>query len=196
MATMGLAMWLQDADPGGNRHLVVMFIGLIAVAVAVMAVIVIVLAVKALTTIKELSATADEIKGKVLPLLDEVMEISKTSRVLLQDAAPKVKLISENMVKVSDTLVETSKVARAAVREVEATVSDANRRTQRQVARVDGMVTAALTTTAEVAETIGNGIRVPAHKIAVMFTQAKILGEGLLAKIKSMAAGSPFGDRE
>jgi len=61
---------------------------------------------------------------------------------------------------------------------------------------VDGMVTAALITTAEVVETIGNGIRVPARKLAVILTQAKIVGEGLLAKVKSMVASSPFGGSE
>ena len=85
---------------------------------------------------------------------------------------------------------ETSQVARSAIRQIDTTVADANLRAQRQVARVDGMVTAALTTTAEVVEAIGNGIRVPAQKIAVAVTQARYVAEGLLAKIRSMASGS------
>jgi hypothetical protein len=80
------------------------------------------------------------------------------------------------------------------VAQFDSTIADVNMRTQRQVARVDGMVTAALTTTAEVAEAIGNGIRVPAQKIAVMVSQAKALVEGLLAKIKSKA-GTRSADR-
>jgi uncharacterized protein YoxC len=194
MSTMCFAMWLQDSDPGGNRHLIMMAIGLIALAIAVMSVIMLVIAVKAMKTFKEVSATAEELKAKMMPLLDEVMEISKTSRVLLQDTAPKIKVITENLVKTSATLAETSMVARAAVQQIDVTVMDANLRAQRQVARVDGMVTAALTTTTEVAEAIGNGIRVPAHKIAVMVTQARFVVEGLLAKVKAMA-GSRSADR-
>jgi hypothetical protein len=57
------------------------------------------------------------------------------------------------------------------------------------------MVTAALTTTAEVVEAIGNGIRVPAQKIAAGVTQAKNLIEGLIAKFKEKTAGTPFGSR-
>ena len=49
--------------------------------------------------------------------------------------------------------------------------------------------------TAEVVDTIANGIRVPAQKIAVMVTQAKYVAEGLLEKVKSMGAKSPFGSR-
>ncbi len=195
MATMCLAMWLQDADPGGNRHLIMIFIGLMAVAIAIMAIIMVVIAVAALKTIKELGVTATELKTKFLPLVDELLEISKTGRVLLQDSAPKIKVIADNLVKTSDTFVETSRVARGAMQQVEVTVSDANFRAQRQVARVDGMVSAALNTTAEVVETISHGIRVPAQKIAEMVTQAKFVTEGLLAKVKSMVDRTPFGTR-
>jgi uncharacterized protein YoxC len=193
MGTMCLAVWLQDSDPSGTRHLILIAIGLMAVAIAVISVIMLVIGVKALKTIKEVGETAQEVKIKVMPLLDEVMEISKTSRILLQDVAPKLKVISDNLVTTSETLVEASNVARGAVDRIGETVTDANFRTQRQVARVDGMVTAALTTTAEVADTIVNGIKGPAQKLAVMLSQAKFAADGLMEKLKSMAANTPFG---
>lgn len=193
MGTMCLAVWLQDSDPSGTRHLILIAIGLMAVAIAVISVIMLVIGVKALKTIKAVGETAEEVKIKVMPLLDEVMEISKTSRILLQDVAPKLKVISENLVMTSETLMETSKVARGAVERIDVTVTDANLRAQRQVARVDGMVTAALTTTAEVAETIANGIKGPAQKLAAMLSHAKYAAEGLMDKVKAMAANTPFG---
>jgi len=195
MATTCFAMWLLQYDLAATHHLIMIFIGLIAVALAIMAFVMMAIAVKALKALKELSETADEMKSKVLPLLDEMMEVSRTGRILLQDAAPKVKVITDNLVKTSDTLVEASRVARSAVQQIDTTVTDANLRARRQISRVDGMVTVALTTTAEVAETINNGIRVPAQKIAVMATQAKLIAEGLLAKIKSMVANSPLAGR-
>jgi flagellar basal body-associated protein FliL len=195
MATMGFAMWLQDTDPGDNRHLILIFGVLIVVVVVVMAIILMMVATKALGAIKDLSTTAEEVKRKVLPLLDEVRELSKTGREVLEDAAPKVKLITENLARTSDTLMETSRMARSTVGQIDVTLADANLRAQRQVVRVDGMVTAALTTTAEVAEAIGNGIRVPVQKVAVIATQAKVLVEGLLAKVKLMAARKPSAGR-
>jgi len=193
---MSFAMWLLDTSQAADLHLIMIFIGLIAVAIAVAAIVSIAISVKSLKTVKEAGATAEAIKAKALPLLDELTEVTKAARVLLQDAAPKVKTITDNLVKASDTLAETSEIARSAVQQVDATVADANRRAQKQVARVDNMVSAALTTTVEVAEAIGNGIRVPAQKIAVMATQAKVMAEGLLAKIRSMAAASPLGGRK
>jgi hypothetical protein len=170
MTTLAFAMWLQqDSDAAGTHRLVFILVLLIAVAVAGMAIVLVSLALKASKVIKDLTVMADQFKGK---------------------------LITEHLVKTSEQLSETSQIAKAAVQKLEVTVSDANFRAQRQVARVDGMVSAALTTTAEVVETINHGIRVPAQKIAVMANQAKIVAEGLLAKVKSMAAGMPsFGGR-
>jgi hypothetical protein len=50
-----------------------------------------------------------------------------------------------------------------------------------------------LTTTAEITESLNNGIRVPAHKIAVMVTEGRIILEGLLEKAKGFSSHLPFG---
>ncbi len=115
MATMGFAMWLQDADLASTNHLIMIFIGLVAVAMAAMAIAMIVVAAISAKAIKGMNATVAELKGKVLPLIDVATDISKTSRAMMQDAAPKVKHITENLVTASDTLAETSKAARTAV---------------------------------------------------------------------------------
>jgi uncharacterized protein YoxC len=194
--TMHLAMWLQNADVASTNHLIMIFIGLGAVAMVVMAIALIVVAVTAAKAIKSLQETTEEVKGKVLPLIDVATDIGKSSQALLNDVRPKVTLITDNLVKVSDTLAETSKSAQLAVQQIDTTIADANVRAQRQVARVDGMVTAALTTTAEIVDAIGNGIRVPAQKIAAMATQAKLIADGLLAKLRSMAAAAQSGRRK
>lgn len=190
MATMYLAMWLQESDAASNRHLIMILILIMTVAIVGMALLLLAFSLKAFKAIQELTATASEMKAKALPLLDEVSAFSKSGRELLEDAAPKVKLITDSLVKTTGTLAETTQLAKSTVQKIETTVSDANMRTQRQVARVDGMVTAALNTTAEIVEAINHGIRVPAQKIAVMATQAKAALEGLLEKIRSRAGAT------
>ena len=188
MATMYFAMWLQQPDLASTNHLIMIFIGLVAVAMTLMAIAMIVLSVVAAKAVKGLMATVEEVKVKALPLIETANEISKTSQALLQDISPKVKTIADN-------IVQSSEAARSAARQTYATVTDVNLRTQRQVERVDGMVTAALTTTAEVVEAINHGIRGPLQKIAEVATQARYAAEGLLARIKTMAEGTPFGRR-
>jgi uncharacterized protein YoxC len=178
----------------GTNHLIMIFIGMVAIAMVVMAVAMIVVAITASRAVVGLNATVEEMKNKVLPLLDSATEITKTSQALLNDSAPKVKHITDNMVIASDTLAETSKSARAVVAQFDTTLTDVNLRAQRQVARVDTMVTAALTTTAEVAEAIGNGIRIPVQKIAAAAGQARSVIEGLLGRFRA-ATGARSADR-
>jgi methyl-accepting chemotaxis protein len=178
-----LAMWFQGTDAISelNTNLLTVFIGLVALAMLVQAITLVGLAARSAKAIKGLVETVDELKQKALPLIDSVTEISRSAQSLVTETAPKVSAIADN-------LLETSDLVRGTAQHFEETLADANLRTQRQVARVDGMVTAALTATIEVVETIGNGIRVPAQKIASLAGQAKLLAEGLLARIKSFAS--------
>jgi uncharacterized protein YoxC len=186
-----LAMWFQETYTfsSGNAKLLMVFIGLVAVALAIQAIALIVVAVGAAKAIKSLTATVEEVKGKALPLIDTAKDIAHTAQGIMHDTAPKVKIITEN-------LVETSNVVRHSAQEFDKTIVDANVRTQRQMARVDGMVTTALTTAAEIVETVNNGIRGPAQKIAGIAAQAKNAFEGILNKLKSKTAGSPAGSRK
>jgi len=183
-----LAMWFQETDVVStlNTKLLVIFLGVVALAMVALAIALIVLAAKSVKAIKGLVETVDELKVKALPLMDSATQISRMSESLLRENAPKVKAIADN-------LLETSDLVRGSAEHFGRTLADVNMRTQRQVARVDGMVTATLITTVEIAETISNGIRVPAQKIAVLAGQAKLIAESLLARIKSFAAGSRFG---
>jgi uncharacterized protein YoxC len=185
MATMFFAMWLQEIDLAGTNRLIMIFIGLVAVAMVVMAIAMIVVAVTASKAVKGMSETVDELKGKMLPLIDVATEMSKTGQALLNDTAPKLKHITDTLVDASDTLAETSKAARSAVQQFDTTIIDINMRTQRQVARVDGMVTSALTATVDAVETISRGLRIPTQKIVAAAGQAKLFAEGLLARVRS-----------
>jgi uncharacterized protein YoxC len=184
MATMGFAMWLQTPDLARTNFLIMIFIGLVALAMVGMSIALIVVAVTAAKAIKGFNATTAELTGKVLPLIETMTDVSKTSQAMMRDAAPKVKHITDALVDVGDTLVETSKAARSAVQQFDATIVDINQRTQKQVARVDGMVTSTLTAAIDAVETVGRGMRVPAQKIAEVANQAKYFAEGLFAKIR------------
>jgi uncharacterized protein YoxC len=169
------------------------FIGLVAVAMVGMAIALIVVAVTVSKAIRGFNATTAELTGKVLPLIDVATEMSRTGQALLNDTAPKVKRITDSLVDASDTLAETSKAARSAVQQFDTTIVDINVRTRQQVARVDGMVTSALTATIEAVETISRGLRIPTQKIVAAAGQAKAFAEGLLAKVRSAAGARSTG---
>ena len=121
-------MWLQDPDSlsSGNSKLLMVFVGMVAVALTVQAIALIAMAVGAAKTRKRGLEIFEEIRAKLMPVLD-------SSHGFIKDTAPKVKIITEN-------LVETSHVVRAKAQEFDMTASDLNSKTRAQVARVDGMV--------------------------------------------------------
>jgi methyl-accepting chemotaxis protein len=184
------AMWLQGASDFslGNDKLLMIFIGLVAAAMVAQAIVLIVVSVKSMTILRGLTETVDELKMKSMPLLRSATELSDIAQSLVRETAPKVKTIGDNLLEASDAV-------RGSARQLESTLNDVNRRTQRQVARVDGMVTSVLGVTAELAETIDNGIRGPAQKLAAVITQARLTFESLFERARWMAAGIAGGKR-
>lgn len=211
-----LAMWFQDASTGSgfsgdSAHWMVIWMGVIALSLAALALVVVVGGLIAglamMRVIRDVKGTVDEvrrdvktsteeIKSKMYPLVEGITHISATAENMikkaegvLEEATPKIRIIT-------DHLVETSRTLRDSAEKVSQTVGDANAKTQRQVARVDGMVTAALNTGAEVVHAVEHGIKVPAQKIAVAATEARMVVEGILDKLKGMASGLPFMQRK
>jgi hypothetical protein len=152
--TMG--MWMQDpgALSSGNSRLLMFFVAMVAIAMVIQAVAVVAFALGALKSQKRIAAIAEEIRSRAMPVID-------SAESLFHDTAPKLKVMTEN-------LLETSHIVRAKAQEFDATLSDVNRKTRAQVSRVDSMVSTTLTRTAAIAETIHEGIRVPVKQVAGM----------------------------
>lgn len=144
-----IGMWMQD--PGslssGNSRLLMFFVGLVAVAMVVQAIVVVTASIAALKAQRRVQEIAEEVRIRVLPMVD-------TAESLMKETAPKVRIISDN-------LVETSHVVRSKAAEFDATLTDVNVKTRAQVARMDSMMSSALAKTAAIGEAIHEGIRVP-----------------------------------
>ena len=98
-----------------------------------------------------------------------------------RDTTPKVKVITDN-------LVETSHLVRSKAQEFDATLSDLNNRTRKQVQNVDGMITSTLTATAEIAGMVERGIKVPMREIAGLANGFKAGMNVLIGRVKGFGA--------
>jgi hypothetical protein len=176
-------MWLQDASSlsSGNSRWLMFFVGMVAIAMVVQMIAVIVIAVGAAKASKKGLEIAEELRTKMGPILD-------TTHVVLHDSAPKLKIITEN-------LVETSHVVRSKAQEFDATASDLNMRTRAQAARVDGMVTSVLNTTADISETLQRAVKVPVREFAGLVNGFKAGLDVLVGRAKEFGRGKPDGAR-
>ena len=186
MEAMGIVMsgmWLQDAGSLslGNTRLLVWFVGMVAFAMVVQAVAVIVLAIGAAKASKRALEIAEEVREKLMPVISGTHEI-------IRDAGPKVKIITEN-------LVETSHVVRTKAREFDATASELNMKARVQAARVDGMVTSVLNTTAEISDTLQRAVKVPVREFTGLVNGFKAGVDVLVGRAKGFGRGKVDGAR-
>jgi hypothetical protein len=177
-------MWLQDAGAlsSGNSGLLTWFVGMVAFAMVVQAIAVIVMAIGLVKASKRGLEIAEEMRTKIGPLLT-------TTETVVRDAAPKVKIITEN-------LVETSHVVRAKAREFDATASELNMKTRVQAARVDGMVTSVLNTTAEISDTLQRAVKAPVRELSGLVNGFKAGVDVLVGRAKGFGRDKPNGARD
>jgi hypothetical protein len=176
-------MWLQDPDSlsSGNTKLLMIFVGMVAIAMTAQAIALIVMAIGAAKARKRGLEIAEEVRDKVMPVITETHE-------MIRDAGPKVKIITEN-------LVETSHVVRSKAAEFDATASDLNMKTRAQAARVDGMVTAVLNTTAEISDSLQRAVKVPIREFSGLVNGFKAGIDVLVGRAKEFGRGKPNGAR-
>jgi methyl-accepting chemotaxis protein len=176
-------MWLQDAGSvsSGSARWLVIFVGMVAVAMVTQAVALIVMAVGAGKARKRALEIAEEVREKVMPVITSAHEI-------IRDSGPKVKIITEN-------LVETSHMVRSKAQEFDVTASDLNARTRAQAARVDGMVTSVLNTTADISETLQRAVKVPVREFAGLVNGFKAGLDVLVGRAREFGRGKANGAR-
>jgi hypothetical protein len=175
---MGLSgMWLQDPNSlsSGNSRLLMFFVGMVAIAMVGQAVALIVMAVGAGKARKRGLEIAEDLRVKVMPIITGTHE-------LIRDNSPKVKVITENFV-------ETSHIIRSKAQEFDVTASDLNSKTRAQAARVDGMVTSVLNTTAEITDSIQRGIKIPVREVTGMVNGLKAGLDVLVGRAKGFGSG-------
>ncbi len=170
-------MWLQDPDSlsSGNSKLLMFFVGMVAVALAVQALALILMAVGAAKARKRGLAIAEEVRSKILPILDD-------SQNLLREHSPKLRIITDN-------IVESSHIMRNQAQELDSTLSDLNIRARAQAERVDGLVSSALDTSAEISNTIQRGIKAPVREVSSLLA-------GLKAALGALTSRSKHHSRE
>jgi methyl-accepting chemotaxis protein len=133
------------------------------------------MAVAAAKARKEGMELITEMREKVTPILDGTHQ-------LLRENSPKVKVITENFA-------EASHIIREKAREFDVTASDLNARTRAQAARVDGMVSSVLNSTAEITETIQRGIKVPVREVNGIMNGLKAGLDVLVSRYRGFGSG-------
>src|SRR5258705_5895222 len=168
-----------------DAKLYLLFTAVTAIAIIIQTGVLLVLAIGARETKKKVEQTLDEVRLKALPALEQ-------SRVILTDAAPKIRIITDN-------LVETTATLKKQAARVDVAVEDVLTRTRYEVARIDAIVGNTLDvvqsathavqhTVARASETLQHAVEVPTRRISGVVN-------GLMAAVDRLRGAAPNGAR-
>ena len=135
-----------------TQTLLVIFIAVAAISILMQAGFTVAMFVGARKTQKKVMELADDVRLHALPVI-------MSSRELLQDVTPKLKIITENLTATSATL-------RTKADQVGGLVGDVTGRAQAQASRVDGMVKGTLDQITYAVQAIEHGIAAPVRQVS------------------------------
>jgi hypothetical protein len=134
-----------------SQDLLVVFIAIAAVSILIQAGFTVAMFIGARKAQKKLMALADDVRLHAMPVI-------MSSREVIQDVAPKLKTITENLVATSTTL-------RAKAEQIGNMVGDVTNKAHAQASRVDGMVKSTLDHLTLAVHAIEHGVAAPVRQV-------------------------------
>ncbi len=184
----GLAM-LQGGAINGDLKTLTVWVAIAACALTFQALVFIGFVIGGMAVQKRLMVIVEEVRAKLIPLAEK-------SHTLIEELSPKISNITANVEHISLLIKEkaedfepTIDAANVTIKEANQTVRDANAKAHEQIVRVNGMITSALTATADVAGKIHHGIRVPVREVSAIVSGVKATLESLVHKTRGFGDG-------
>jgi ABC-type transporter Mla subunit MlaD len=141
------------------------FVGVVSVSVLFQTIAMIGMAIGAAKTRKQFLNIAEELRSKSLPVLE-------MSREILQDTAPKLRVISDNVA-------EASFLLRDQAQRLDHVMKNTLETVDAQVQRADQMVSATLDGIGEITSTVQRSLMVPARQISGLMNGLRAIVEKL-----------------
>lgn len=134
-----------------SQDLLVIFVAIAAISILMQAGFTVGIFLGARKAQKKLMALADDVRLHAMPVI-------MSSREVIQDVAPKIKTITENLTATSATL-------RAKADQIGSVVGDVTNKAQVQASRVDGMVKSTLDHLTLAVQAIEHGVAAPVRQV-------------------------------
>src|SRR5471030_347514 len=135
MASMLMTMMWQspDAISSGNGKLLMVFIGLIAIAMVVQAFVIGIAALGAVKAQKKMMSVADDVRASLVPFLEETRGVLAKTNDLISDVGPAIRTITEHVTVASENIAQASESLKDKAQEFDETLGEANQRARAQI---------------------------------------------------------------
>ena len=130
------------------------------------------------TAVAKAEKLSADLSGKTIPILNQ-------TRGIVEDLSPKLKLITANLVEISDTLKNQTQ-------HVNSTVGDVVDKTRHQAERVDEMVSAILNGVSHAGATIQEGVSKPVRQVSGILNGLRTGVDTFFSKGTSSRSPRPY----
>jgi methyl-accepting chemotaxis protein len=134
-----------------NNTLLIVFVGLTGAAVLLQSLVLLGIFLSLRKTAQAVTEVTGDVKGTMIPLVH-------TTRELLERVSPQIMTISAGLAELTELVHKETKGARVSV-------ADITERLNRQVKRIDGMLTVALDSVEKTASTIEHSVAAPVRQV-------------------------------
>jgi len=139
-----------------DSNLLTFFVAVTSIAVVIQAAILVALFLTMKKTSERTLAIAEQVQSRAIPALE-------SAQAILSDAGPKIQIITNNLVEVSNTL-------KTEAERIDVTVADALDRTRLQIIRADELVSRAMDRVEETTELVQRSVIGPVRQISAIIT--------------------------
>ena len=199
-----------DAINSGNAKTLEAFVIVAAISLLIVAIAVVAVAIVAYKAQQEILRHVNELKGKLMPLIDK-------SHTLVTDLTPEIKeitakvnqitgkvgeitgkvnditaVVKEKVIEIAPTVSQANVTAQEALSKARTTFADANQtvgdvnlKTRQQIDRVNGMVSDALEATTRLGKAIEQGIAAPGRELAGLVAGARATVDSIMKSTNS-----------
>jgi uncharacterized protein YoxC len=168
-----------------TNTLLIVMVAITGSAVVIQAVALIVVAVAAAKVTKSAKSEIEDLRSKVIPVVQTSKELIDTTRALISRLEPKIMAAATDVAEIAETA--KAQVARIQVatdeitERVRAASDDIADRVRHQAERVDGMTTSALNSVDRVGGFISHAVAVPVRQLSGVLAAARAVIDTLRA---------------
>lgn len=153
-------------DPQHLNTILITMVVLVGVSVLLQVIVVIGGGIAASRAVKSAKAYADEMRGKVEPVLHSSHELLEKTRTLMAKLEPKLEAASSD-------LADITRTAREETQRISASLDEINERVRRQAERMDEMATSALNGVDKVGHVLNVAVSTPARQLSGVVAAAR-----------------------
>jgi methyl-accepting chemotaxis protein len=175
-----------ENDMQSTEATLIFLVAAIGVLVLIQAVVMIAMSVSMTKGMRGASDYSDEMKTKIIPVLDQLREMMETAKHLIERLEPRLEAAAND-------LAEITRTASDEVKKMQASADEIAERVRRQAARMDSLTTSALDNVDRAGRLLNSAVTAPVRQVSGVMAAVKAIVDVLRTPTPGRRRAAPDG---